>query len=231
MLLIGIVFIGSLLPALVWLFFFLHEDLHPEPRRLLFHLFGLGALASIPTLALQILFQNIVTSLEYGPLVLVIGLALIEEVFKFFSAYGGIRKKPAPDEPVDMMIYMVVAALGFATVENIFILWSTLDSLDVITLGVTLETLALRLIGATLLHALTSALVGYYWARGTYHGNARKSLFSGLALATLVHAIFNYLILSYQAESLVVPTIFLIGFMFFILDDFEKLKEPFENPS
>jgi len=225
MLLIAIVFIGSLLPALVWLFFFLHEDLHPEPRRLLFHLFGFGALASIPALAAQLIFQRVIDVLGYGILI-VIGLALIEETFKFLAAYLGVYKNRAFDEPVDAMIYMVVAALGFATIENVFILWNTLDSFDVTTLELTLETLALRLIGATLLHALVSALVGYYWARGTRGGTVRSSLVFGLVIATIVHSIFNYLILTYQTESLIVPTIFLVGFMFFILDDFEKLKEP-----
>ena len=47
------------------------------------------------------------------------GLALIEEIIKFVASHFAARRSPAFSEPVDAMIYMIVAALGFATLENI----------------------------------------------------------------------------------------------------------------
>ena len=51
-------------------------------------------------------------------------IAVIEEVLKFYTGYLFIRKKPDFDEPVDAMIYLIAVGLGFATVENILIVYS-----------------------------------------------------------------------------------------------------------
>ncbi len=57
----GLFTIGvAVIPAIIWLVFFLREDLHPEPRRLLVVTFCFGALVSIPVLGMQVLFQNLV---------------------------------------------------------------------------------------------------------------------------------------------------------------------------
>ena len=118
----------AFIPALIWLFFFLKEDLHPEPKRLLAYTFSIGALMSIPTLAVQLLYQRTLGGANLFALSSVVGLALIEELFKFLGAYAAVHKDPAFDEPVDAMIYTVTAALGFATVENIGVLYGTQNS-------------------------------------------------------------------------------------------------------
>ena len=221
---IPLTFIIALLPALIWLLLFTREDLHPEPKRLLFYTFSVGAIISLPVLVSQLLFQNLLLSPFENILVIIISLAFIEEFFKFIAAYWAVNNHPAFDEPIDAMIYMIAAALGFATVENIFIISTTLNSFNLADITQTISTISLRLIGATLLHALASALVGYYWALGIL----RKSLFSyvtiGIILATLIHAVFNYLVLSFQENLLIYPSLFLLTAAFFIFNDFEKLK-------
>lgn len=247
---IFIVLIAAFAPALVWLFFFLREDVHPEPRRLIAKVFLFGAIASAPTFLIQsgadALFQERFT-------LLVILLALIEEAFKFLAAWLAVRKDPAFDEPIDAMIYMVAASLGFATVENVFITGSAYPlsaSLGAfLVAGGALSTLTYRFVGATLLHVLASALFGYAWARGLVPFEAgrptaavaaplagrpqtgweRRKLWSsvafGLLVATAVHAAFNFLIYRYQYDNLLVPTLFLILAGFFVLADFEKVKK------
>ncbi|PIP29993.1 hypothetical protein COX26_01160 [Candidatus Jorgensenbacteria bacterium CG23_combo_of_CG06-09_8_20_14_all_54_14] len=157
-------------PALVWLAFFLREDVHPEPKKWLSIAFFAGALASVPAFFLQWGVQGAMGIVGGGALFLVLAFAFIEEVFKFLAAYLVVRKNPVFDEPIDAMIYLVVAALGFATVENVFVM-NGMASMrasfgDFLAAGTPLYTLSFRLVGATLLHALSSALVGYYWARG-----------------------------------------------------------------
>ncbi len=218
---------AALLPTLIWLFFFLKEDVHPEPRKLLLYAFAIGAIISLPVLATQIIFQgahNFFPPLLKTTLVLVLGLAFIEEIFKFLAAYWAINDKSAFDEPVDAMIYMITAALGFATIENIFIIGNTFDLLNKEILGSTLSTILLRFVGATFLHTLASGLLGYYWARGRIKKAVGASLTIGIVLATALHAVFNYLILEFQNTNLLYPSLFLIVALFFILNDFEKLK-------
>ena len=108
---------------------------------------------------------------------------------------------------------MIVAALGFATVENIAAAFNAPD--------LTFETTSLRFIGATLLHTLSSGLIGYFWAKYLIF---KKNEFwiQGALLAVLLHVVFNYLIIRF--EPVIIPTTFLIVFALFILYDFEKLK-------
>lgn len=206
----------GLLPSFAWLIFYLEEDPHPEPKKLIFETFLAGALITFVVLYAQIIFNKWSVPkgiMQYSFLSFFI-LAAIEEFFKFGAAKLVTKEHEKDfDEPVDAMIYMIVAALGFATIENIFA--------AVNSGGVIFETTTLRFIGATLLHTLSSGLLGYYWAISIIK-KKRGLLFTGFALATLLHSIFNYLIMKY--EPAVVPTIFLIVFALFILYDFEKLK-------
>ncbi len=215
------------LPSIVWLVFFLREDLHPEPKRMILYAFNVGVIVSLPVLAAQLLLQGTFGS-TFGPalstLLLIAGLALIEEVFKFLGARWAVGRSPLFDEPVDAMIYMVTVALGFATVENFFITLNMVAGASALPLLTSTRTLALRFAGATLLHTITSGIVGYYWARGLLAGKLTRSLCLGLLLGTAVHAAFNYLVLKFQDTNLIYPSLILIAAAFFTFIDFEKLK-------
>jgi len=224
-----IAIVAAVLPALIWLFLFTREDRHPEPTELIAYTFTLGGLMVIPTLLVQIVFKN------WGPesaLLSLIALAFLEEIFKFLGSYVSVRRNKAFDEPVDAMIYTITAALGFATIENFLNLVKSQDILLSLTAADAVSTAALRFIGATFLHALASALVGYFWARGIVAKRHRGYLAIGIVAATAVHAIFNYLIATFQGESnLLYPSIFLILVAFFVMIDFEKLRgaKPFSG--
>lgn len=200
----------GLLPAIVWLFFFLREDAaRPEPKRMIIYVFMGGALAAgvsvIPEFYLQKYFPPPVDGLAYaspllGP------FAFIEEITKFLIVYLIIKKSKYLDEGVDAMIYMITAGLGFAAIENILNLIGT-DSL--------IETFALRSIGATLLHALASGILGFYWARGR--------LIPGIVAAALLHWAFNYFVLFFQNIEIYTTGLLLLAAIF-LFHDFEILK-------
>src|SRR3989344_6860965 len=83
-------FLGGVLPALVWLTFWLREDRKkPEPKNRLFFTFILGMLAVL----FAVLFQKGVAMIIPGMGLLTIFLwALIEEFVKFIAGYfGGIH--------------------------------------------------------------------------------------------------------------------------------------------
>lgn len=209
----------GILPGFIWLIFFLKEDFHPEPKRLIFYTFFVGAIISLPVFLSQLLFQNVFSFLKESGLIYVIGLAFIEEIFKFFAAYLAIHDNPAFDEPIDAMIYMIAAALGFATIENIFIAINTVNIFETTNLVI------LRFVGATLLHALASGLVGYQWALGIAKKMAVKFLFKGVIYATLIHSFFNYFILKFKDDNLIYSSILLLVAAFFVFGDFEKLRK------
>ncbi|MFA6407590.1 MAG: PrsW family glutamic-type intramembrane protease [Candidatus Paceibacterota bacterium] len=214
--------VGALLPAFLWLFFFLKEDTHPEPRARLVKTFFFGALMSVPALVLQVFFENSFGGRAVSFVALTFLFSAIEETAKFLGAYGAVRRSIDFDEPIDAMIYMLVAGLGFATVENLFIIGSAIHPGGVFVMG---ETLIFRFIGATLLHTLSSALVGYYWARGIKEREEKYFVVLGLLVATIVHGIFNSLVYEFQTINLLIPSLFLVGVSFFVFKDFEKLKK------
>jgi RsiW-degrading membrane proteinase PrsW (M82 family) len=214
-----VVFLG-ILPAMAWLIFYLEEDTDREPAKEIFAAFLAGSGITLIVLGFQYLFNDAVEliSIErYSPLSLV-GLAAIEEFFKFSATFLLISRSRYFDVPIDAMIYMIIVALGFATVENIGVLQS-------LVLSSVVGTVTLRFVGATLLHTLASGIVGYYWAKGIIRNATLKYLAFGLVIATFVHTAFNLLVLAFD-EQATYPILFLVAVSFFLLNDFEKLKHP-----
>ena len=208
------------MPSFAWLVFFLKEDERPEPKKMIAKVFMAGALMTIFVAVLQFSLQKIFVSFSASFFV----FAVIEEVFKFLAVYLVVRKSRFFDEPVDAMIYMITAALGFAMVENIAV------ALNASNIQEAIGAMTLRFVGATLLHVLTSGIVGYYWAKSLVLKNQFlvigrwPLIIKGLILASLLHMIFNYLILVSKEQILIYPTIFLIIIALFLFWDFEKIK-------
>jgi len=181
------------LPSIVWLAFYLRKDKHPEPNRMVIKIFLLGVLM-VPVAGIleQLLFIGSEKVPVYNKLsLIIIGFALIEEVLKFLVIKFWVLKNPEFDEPVDAMIYMIIAALGFAAAENIY-LASQLNSLVS-----PLEFMITRFLGATFLHALASGIIGYFLAASLLmFSKIRKILvLGGIFAATILHSIFNYIII------------------------------------
>lgn len=201
----------GMFPAVFWLIFFLFEDRKdPEPRSLIAGIFLAGSLSALTAAVLQLLIQNSVFPLLFIQelsIAYLLVFAFIEELVKFFAAYIVIYNNRSFDEPVDGMIYMITSAMGFAALENIVFLMSPN--------GTQFETMIFRFVGATLLHALASGLVGYYWVK-------RKSIV-GLLIGTLLHLTFNVLILTFYSTPFYACTI-LIFASFFLFYDFDILK-------
>jgi len=218
----------GLIPSFAWLFFFLKEDIHPEPKKMIALVFFFGALSTFFALGFQFALRAVLSSVQIGQydILAFLGFGLIEETLKFLAAYLVVRKSKFFDEPIDAMIYMITASLGFALVENIAIMS------NVKALSEAFNVITLRFVGATLLHALSSGLVGYYWAKSLLKikklgiGNWELGILKGLILATLLHTIFNYLIMV-SKEIIIYPTIFLIIAALFIFWDFEKIKKSY----
>ncbi len=185
------------LPSIIWLAFYLRKDKHPEPNRMVIKIFLLGAvsiaLAALLEQGIYLLLNEM--SLVQELMVLVISFAFIEELLKYLVVKFGVLKNPDFNEPIDSMIYLIISALGFAAAENIYLL-SQISPLK-IPIGDTIEFITTRFVGATFLHALASAIMGYFLAASfCKKSKFRKTLiFGGLIAATILHSIFNYIII------------------------------------
>jgi len=227
------IFALGIAPSFVWLLFYLKEDPHPEPPRWLIVTF-IGGMAMVPIVYFAEKFiQNAIVTLTgktYGAvssnaLFMFLGIALVEELAKFLIVWLILNKNPIFDEPVDAMIYMITAALGFAASENMVLLVS-LERAAVFMQG--LSTILLRMIGANFLHTLASGLIGFGWALSSVtkaRGRRVWYFCMGIAGATLLHGIFNALIIKFGPAYLFPTTAFLFAAGLLILNDFEILKQ------
>lgn len=219
-----IVLIAGILPALIWLWFWLKEDnKRPEPRNLLILSFFAGALVVLPVILLESYAMKALVS----GLFLLIAWAFIEEVGKFAVAYLFDLRRRTYDEPIDAMIYLITVAIGFAAFENVLFLIKSLGSGG---LEVSLATAAMRFLGATLLHVFSSSVLGGFLAISFCDSKIKKRLytFGGLIVATLLHTLFNFFIMSRGVVNggtnvITVFTILWIGIIFLLLF-FEKVK-------
>jgi RsiW-degrading membrane proteinase PrsW (M82 family) len=224
--------LSALIPGFAWLYFYLKEDPHPEPKLLVARTFIAGAACAFVALGIQVALQRIGFSFEvdnglYGTatkLIFTIFIfSLVEELVKFGAAYVSVHNSPAFQEPIDAMVYAIVAALGFATIENIGAVQTGVGTIPTNAyLGLIFQTLTLRFVGATLLHSLSSGLIGYYWALSIRKFSSAPTLIWGIFLGTCLHAFFNYLILYYGNVIYAVGFVVIVGIS--VLSDFEKLK-------
>ena len=123
---LGIAFLCGVIPSFLWLWFWLKEDnLHPEPRSLVFGTFIAGAIVVL----FAIVFEKFTGDMINSETTRYVAWAAIEEIVKFIAvAIIALRSKNM-DEPIDAMIYCITIALGFAALENTLFILSPLDTI------------------------------------------------------------------------------------------------------
>ncbi len=218
------------IPSIAWLLFYLKADVHPEPKKEILAVFLFGALATIPAIILEVVLVDLFNELPLSPLatallVNVIGVALIEELVKYGAVWlkeQELNQNSQLDEPVDLVIYMIVSALGFAAIENLLFL------LPIIQMNLAIMTSLFRALSAILLHTLCSGTIGYYLALSFCDPKRKKRLIlKGILIASSLHGLYNLFIIKSESNVayLYIPLLILTGLAVFLYRDFKKLKK------
>lgn len=190
----------AFLPALLWLWFWLKEDAHPEPRQeiLIVFLAGMGGVILAIILennffAANRFFQKLFGyGVSYFQTFNIVGFALLEEIVKTAAAFFTALKSRYFDEPVDAMIYLVVAALGFAALENALFIGEGLKS----GLAQSIAISAFRFTNAVLLHVSTAAVIGAGFAFSFFRKERMvRELILSIFFAALLHSLYNFFII------------------------------------
>lgn len=204
------------------MWFYLRKDReHPEPWSLIAKVFFLGVAVTIPAIAFEYGLDYLFGfSAQEGVVPIVLSafiiVAPVEEFFKFLVVREVVFKNPHFDEPVDGVMYTIVAALGFATLENILVVFAGGGSV-----------VFLRFATATLMHALASGIVGYHIGLGMVQSKRKKALLrQGLILAIILHALYNTAVILTDNIWLIAFLVsVLLGVMFYIvLKGIQELK-------
>ncbi len=186
-------------------------------------------LAAIPAVLLEMGAYEAIGSFNFSKslfsiLNIFIGVALVEEFLKYLVVREKVLKHPEFDEPIDVMLYMIISALGFAASENILILFSLGPEFF---FGKALSISIFRFWGATFLHALCSGLFGYFLAMSFCETKKRTGYFiAGLGIATLLHGLYNFSIIKIEgALSFLIPLLILISLAIFFTYSLKRLKK------
>lgn len=225
-----ILIIFALLPSIIWLLFYLRQDAHPEPKKMILKIFFYGALAALPVIFIQMGLREIITELPVPPfLVLLIyvfvAVAFMEEFFKYLVFKDKALPSSEVDEPLDVMLYLIVAALGFAASENIG-KFLTPEIYGLQIKEIVIKT-GLVLISSTFLHALASGTLGYFLAMG-FIGPKKRTMFIiiGFFLATFLHGLYNLSIIAVEGYlALLLPFIIIVCLALFTAWGFRKLQK------
>ncbi len=212
----------GILPALLWLWFWTREDrLHPEPKRLLLLTFIAGGATVALTIPVQQLIRDVLN--EGITSRMIMAWATAEEVLKYLMALAVVLWRRAVDEPIDNMIYMITVALGFAAVENTLFL---LTSLTNDTFANSIIVGNFRFFGSTLLHVLSSSVVGVALAWSFYKSHIGKITYAilGVILASVVHSAFNLFILKSEGSGIMLTFSSVWVGVVILLLFFEKFK-------
>ena len=112
---LGLAFLGGMIPSLLWLWFWLREDSEdPEPTSVLTIIFIMGMISVACVLPIQKFIQIHINDQNLQSTL----WAASEEIMKFLAVIVVLYKTNYAQKAIDWPIYLITAALGFAALEN-----------------------------------------------------------------------------------------------------------------
>lgn len=167
----------AIAPAVfIFLYIYAKDRYKPEPHHLVLWIFFLGVLSTIPAALIESPFPDgVFTSAVVAP--------VVEEGLKFLVVFLFVYRHAEFDEPMDGIVYAMAAALGFATVENIFYVLE-----GGLAVGI------LRAIVSVPGHVIFSCIWGAALGIAKFRPEQGRAaiILAGLAGAMLLHGIFNF---------------------------------------
>jgi RsiW-degrading membrane proteinase PrsW (M82 family) len=212
--------LSGAVPAIFWLWFWLKEENSedPEPISLIIMSFVLGGLLVFFAVWLEKYSLNFIQDKTVQTVV----WAIIEELLKFLGIAIIIFGNRNVNRPIDYPMYFIATALGFAALENFLYLLNPFSTSGTI---VGMLTGNLRFLGSTLLHAMSSAMIGSALGLSFYLKQYRAIyLLCGIICAIILHSVFNFFIMEGSGENFLSVFGFLWVVTIINILIFEKLK-------
>jgi RsiW-degrading membrane proteinase PrsW (M82 family) len=184
----------AIIPPLFLGYYIYKNDLFDkEPIDLVVKSFFGGCLIVVPIYFIEVALHDFTNNIFLYTL---IGVALIEEGFKYLLLIKFFFPLKDFDEPYDGIFYSVMISLGFAAIENIkYVLFDSNP-------GTEFTVAFLRMFTAIPLHATCGVIMGYYVGLSKFkitriNENKFIKFFTnpkliGLFLAILIHTFYDY---------------------------------------
>jgi protease PrsW len=229
---LGLLVIAIAPAVALFLFFYLRDKYRREPIGVLLVTFALGAASLIPAAMTSLSLQKLTGWNSHTPGLLqaflgaMIIVGLVEEGAKFIVVRFYAYHRPEFDEPYDGIMYSVMAALGFATLENIIYIFSNGAGTGV-----------MRALLAMPSHAFDGVLMGYFlgeakFARDDRTGNWLSAL--GFGLAVVAHGLYDFIVFTLDKAPLMALSLITMAVLFWVIffKATRKLSEqsPYRHP-
>ena len=206
----------TIVPSLLILIYFFLSDKFKEPKGTIALVFGLGVLICLPAGIInefmEVNFSNIFSErLLYSFL----GPAWGEEILKFLILYTIVLKRNEFNEPMDGIVYGVVASLGFATYENYDYVFRLAETWDIDPAQMAIW----RSYSAVPMHGLNGCIMGFYFGKYAFTAE-KKYLILSLLIPFLLHGFYNFL--EYPFHFMIVGI--MIVYAIILHSDLKKLQ-------
>jgi RsiW-degrading membrane proteinase PrsW (M82 family) len=209
----------TIAPSVIILLYFFLSDKFKEPKGTIALVFVLGVLICFPAGILNsFMTDNFGNADNYNDLTYsFFGPAWTEEILKFLVLYLIVLRRNEFNEPMDGIVYGVVASLGFATYENYDYVFRLAEVWEIAP-----EQMALwRSYSAIPMHGLNGCIMGFYF--GMYAFNAdKKFLYRSLYIPYFLHGTYNYLAVYSPLNILIV--FLMLGFSFYLHKELKELQ-------
>jgi protease PrsW len=191
-------------PGIAIILYIYWRDEHDrEPLRHLLVCFLLGLLSILPAFFVELWLSNVQAHLFAARTVsgqlfsAFIVAAAVEEGVKFLACRVYAYPKRDFNEPLDGIVYMVMVATGFATVENFFYIFSSGKG--------GLSTGFMRMFLAVPGHACWAVIMGYFMGNAKFKPSflhRTALLLGGLVIAILLHGTYDALLFMQETDLL-----------------------------
>ncbi len=200
----------AFLPVFLIGLYIYKKDTEKEPIKLLVKLLCCGAAAAVCTLIFSFIFDyvdvadintlNVIERITY----VFIGVAFVEEVFKYLFLYKLGYNNKEFDSSFDMIVYATFVSLGFALFENILYIY-----IGGVSIGI------FRAITAIPLHATCGIFMGAFLSVAKHCEinklpGAFKNKFLALLTPILIHGIYDYLVMQGSNKAVLSFIVFII---------------------
>ena len=184
-------------------YFYLRDKYEAEPIGLVIRIFIIGAVLVLPIMVIEYVLQNqnlLVHSWEKSFLL----AGFLEEFVEWAVLYLIVFENTEFTERYDGIVYGVSVSLGFATVENIFYLF---------TYGI--HQAFLRALLPVSSHALFGVIMGYYIGKAKFSSGRTRQKYIAFSLISVaaLHGVYDYILSVFHHWAyLIVPFMIYLWF-------------------
>lgn len=179
---------------LICWYIFKMDKYESEPRLHLFICFILGIFCTLPAINMETLGRRIINEDPHNLILTFLFATFVvgftEEILKFLALMFYAFPRKQFNEPMDGIVYSVMVSMGFAAMENILYVQGNPSQAWEVAIA--------RAFTAVPAHGLFAVVMGSYIGKGKHkvlHIDKLKYTLKGLAIAILLHGIYDFLLI------------------------------------